>query len=280
MFSLLNQNCNFKKMGYQKVRKVVAEARKHLNLAISLAERQLRKGRHFLFEHSLTARSWMEPAMKKLMRNRKVTAVECDQCMYGCTAMDSDGEYLPARKSTRFLTTSQGMALRLHHKCYRSHSHVPLRGKNPSEASFYPVELRLSILRGMRDQADSDANDKMDVDSEINVAELKASKFSDDAVMSVATICAEVPRRKEEQPKVAKLKLKDGSTRIVDLAKCLKPRYMDEYTREELPLSRVAEAIADELSWLNEKVWEEVPKEQVQLEDDDIIVLNLSDTFY
>ena len=60
---------------------------------------------------------------------------------------------------------------------------------------------------------------------------------------------AQVHRRKDKQPKVAKLKLKDGSTRIVDLAKCLKPRYMDESTREEVPISQIAEAIADELSW-------------------------------
>ena len=184
-------------------------------LSLSLAERQLRDGRHFLFEHPLTAKSWIEPCLIQLKRRPNVVSTECDQCMYGCVAMGAGGEYTPARKSTRFLTSSPLMAQRLSTKCDKSHSHVPLLGKNLSEASFYPVQLRLSILRGMRDQADAEDCKKwprpfvqQSDDPELEASTMRASQFQDDISMSIASIVAEAHRRKEEIPRVAKFKFK------------------------------------------------------------------------
>ena len=47
------------------------------------------------------------------------------------------------------------MAARLNVTCDGSHDdHTPPHGKALAETTFYPMKLRIEILRGMRDQAD------------------------------------------------------------------------------------------------------------------------------
>ena len=271
-FSMINHNLNVPKMDPVKVAKMMKEARKHLSFAASMAERQLRAGKHFLFEHPFTAKSWKEPCIQRLLRRPNVCTVKSDQCMFGCVAKTSSGQQLPARKSTRFMTSSVKMAQRLDIQCDRNHTHIPLNGKNLANASFYPEQLRLAVLRGMRDQADMEDRNEPNIDDERNLAEVRAYQCRSDLAKSVAALCAEAHKMKEELPVVADFKLRDGTVRKVDLSATMKSKYVDEYTREELPLAQVRDAIADELSWLNDEVWEGSWKHDVDLEDDAIVV--------
>ena len=104
------------------------EAMKHLNFAASMAERQLRAGKHFLFEHPFTATAWKEPCLQRLLRRLNILVVKGDQCMYGCLSKGPEGN-MHARKSTKFMTSSPFMAARLSRTCGKSHVHVALRGK-------------------------------------------------------------------------------------------------------------------------------------------------------
>ena len=93
--------------------------------------------------------------------------------MYGCTAKIK-GASMPARKSTRFMPSSPFMAARLNRTCDGSHDHVALHGKALSEAAFYPVQLRIAILRGMRDQADHEYRLMSEEDDVVNLESLRA----------------------------------------------------------------------------------------------------------
>ena len=52
----------------------------------------------------------------------------------------------------------------------------------------------------------------------------------------------------------------------------MKDRYLDEYTREPLPIDMLRDAMHDEVAWLNEHVWLGVPEEEARAEKDAIIV--------
>ena len=134
--------------------------------AVSMAFSQIKAGKYFLFEHPASASSWKDPWMERLARAPGVIKVTADQCMYGLTATAPGGEVNPARKPTTFLTNSFSMAQQLSARCDGSHSHTPLHGKQLEAAAFYPVKLRLAILRGMRDTADMEWIKSQDADDQ------------------------------------------------------------------------------------------------------------------
>ena len=75
---------------------------------------------------------------------------KCDQCMYGCkTAEARNSPPMAAKKPTKFLSNSAEMLNKLGRRCDGSHEHKQLRGKDLSEAAFYPDGLVLSIIKGM-----------------------------------------------------------------------------------------------------------------------------------
>ena len=67
---------------------------------------QLCGGRHFLHEHPETARSWADEQIQGILNDPAVGSVVGHQCMYGQTAPTANGERLPARKATRWMSSA------------------------------------------------------------------------------------------------------------------------------------------------------------------------------
>ena len=92
--------------------------------------------------------------MLSLLAQPRVKSCVSDQCEYGLTTWNAAGEYVPAKKPTRWATTSDQMLHRLSQRCTGKHKHEHLLGGKAASAAFYPLPLITSILRGMRDTAD------------------------------------------------------------------------------------------------------------------------------
>ena len=139
-------------MDPETVKKKLEEGRIHLKFVARLYRRQLAAGRHFVHEHPAGAQSWKEECMKQLMATRGVQTVVSHQCEYGLTSADAQGVQRPVKKPTRWMSSSDAMIQRLSKRC-SGHVHQQLVGGRAAQAAFYPLELVLEILRGMRDQA-------------------------------------------------------------------------------------------------------------------------------
>ena len=93
-----------------------------------------------------------------------VSIVTTDQCMHGLLSKDKNGEKVPARKTTRFMTSSLQMANLLQTRCDKGHLHQPLEGSRCAEAAYYPLKQIRTILQGMRNT--KDAKDQLRNDAE------------------------------------------------------------------------------------------------------------------
>ena len=128
----------------------------HLHFVISLYKMQLEGKRHFLHEHPAGATSWRDAQMVKLLRQPGVRCVVSDQCMYGLKTPGQNGKLVPAKKPTKWATSSIYMANRLSTRCDGSHKHQHLMSGRAAAAAYYPAGLITSILGGMRDTADAE----------------------------------------------------------------------------------------------------------------------------
>ena len=101
---------NYPKMDAAKVKQLKREGHRHLQFCVSLYRRQLTLGRHFLHEHPASAGSWKDPSVQTLCRVPMVKLTEVDQCAFGLTTPSAvDGSPIPAKKTTRFMTSSSHM---------------------------------------------------------------------------------------------------------------------------------------------------------------------------
>ena len=85
----------------------------------------------------------------------------------------------------------------------------------------------------MRDEADLDDGHEMNKDPGIDLAEMRAFQCRNDMAKSVAAVCAEAHRVKEEIPDVTPFKLQDGTEKKINMSDTMKPKYIDEYTLED-----------------------------------------------
>ena len=157
-FTLMNRNCNYPRMDPDEVAIRIREGQQHLRFAAEICRYQLRMGRHVAHEHPATAASWQEPELEALARHPRVITTTCHQCMYGLVTPAEGGGVLPARKATRWMTSSRQMASRLQRICDKTHEHQALDSGRPAAAAFYPEELIAELLRGMRDTHDAEAS--------------------------------------------------------------------------------------------------------------------------
>ena len=91
-FSILNVGMNYPKMKPEDVEAKLRYGRRHLHFMISLYQVQLAAGRHFLHEQPSSALSWKDPVMLKLLSHFHVMTNVSDQCEYGATSLNSQGE--------------------------------------------------------------------------------------------------------------------------------------------------------------------------------------------
>ena len=97
---------NIPKMGEQERKRRDVEAKALLHFAREIYQFKRAGGRHFLREHPAGARSWADEEMVKLMKDYRVGSVVGHQCQYGQWARGDDGERVPARTATRWLSSA------------------------------------------------------------------------------------------------------------------------------------------------------------------------------
>ena len=124
------------------------DAVRMVNVAVKMAEIQLDGGRHFVFEHPLTASSWRLPSLQRLRRRAGVLETVIHQCRYGLVSEDREG-LAPAKKPTRLLTSSTAIRDELCLRCDGGHRHVQLISGRPAAAQTYPPGLCEAIVRGV-----------------------------------------------------------------------------------------------------------------------------------
>ena len=129
-------------------RKSWVEAVGMVNIAMKIAEMQLDAGRHFIFEHPLTASSWRLPSLKRLRQRAGVCETVLHQCMYGLESKDKEG-VAPAKKATRILCSSTAVRDQLSRRCDGNHRHVQLISGRPAAAQEYTPELCRAMVDGV-----------------------------------------------------------------------------------------------------------------------------------
>ena len=119
-----------------------------VNVAVKMAEIQLNAGRHFLFEHPLTAASWRLPSLRRLRQRAGVCECHFHMCAYGLTST-ANGVIGPARKATRVLTSSTAIRDQLQRRCPGDHQHIQIISGRPAAAQEYPEFLCEAVIHGV-----------------------------------------------------------------------------------------------------------------------------------
>jgi hypothetical protein len=136
-------------------------AKEHLKFVVELYREQIRGGRYFLHEHPAYATSWQTEEIEKLLNEKSVVRVTCDQCMYGCEAEDGS----PIKKPTSFMSNAEELTKELVARCHGKSSqcgrpeggtHKQCRGKTARLAAMYHFKLCRAILVGFRRQLQHD----------------------------------------------------------------------------------------------------------------------------
>ena len=125
------------------------KSRRIIKTGIKMAEDQIERGDHLVWEWPANNHAWREPEMKKFLQKmaRKgiLHVATLDGCMMGVKAPDT-GE--PMRKQWRIVTTSLEMKRRLSIRCDKSHHHVECIGHDrPRQSGFYPARMCKTIAQ-------------------------------------------------------------------------------------------------------------------------------------
>ena len=190
------------------------------------------EGRHFLHEHPATATSWSDPWIEHLLKHPKVSSIVSDQCEYGLLTPDANGLLTPAKKPTRWMSSSPRMIHRLSRRCSGDHAHQHLVGGRAKAAENYFIELVTEIIRGVRDTADAEDKWGHECSDEISQKLRSAGVLHDVTNASVAAAYRAEDMESFTEQLTVKLKYADGRTGSTDLV--FKYSYRDEHTNEQL----------------------------------------------
>ena len=242
-----NVNVNFPKMDPAVVQRRRAQARILLNFAAEIYELQRAASRHFLHEHPETADSWDEPCMRRLMARSGVGMVVGHQCEMGLVTEDKDG-WAPAKKATKFMSTSTEVLVRLDRKCKGIHKHRHLEGKSRTEAAAaYPRRMCRLILQGIDAQRRREGkvmpeHVERELDRGCGIYSLKPEEIGE---QMEPEIDEEVIKTRHESEG-----LEDWTPEV----------HTDNVTGEVLPAHLVAAARSEEIKFMEDwEVWDVVP---------------------
>ena len=103
------------------------------------------------------ATSWREPEIEKILKREGVSKVIADQCQLGQPTDEGD----QLKKPTGFMSNAPVLPNNLTRRYFGRHGlctrpqggrHVECLGKKAQRAAIFQEELRMAILRGLRDQ--------------------------------------------------------------------------------------------------------------------------------
>lgn len=103
MYSIMQRNCNQKKMDPKDWDRQMEEADDHLDFSMNLIIEQGKAKRKFIFEHPSGAASWKKDTVQRVLEEvPDATIVSFAQCRFGLKAPNDQ----PLQKLTKFLTNS------------------------------------------------------------------------------------------------------------------------------------------------------------------------------
>jgi hypothetical protein len=243
-YSILTQS-NYSRMDPMKVARRKAEAEVLLHFAMQVYEVQLKAGRHFLHEHPQSASSWQDLRMAKMLKHPRVNTVVAHLCQYGMKTKGNDGLWYPAKKATRFASSSEEVLQMLDRKCDGAHVHHHLTQGRAKHAAVYPPELCRAILRGiekqrLREGAKRPSHAEMQVDRGRGVFSLQ----DNDEKIELAEDARQEELMHESEA----------------LSKVGQAQYFDNLSGSALPPRLVEKARKEEIDFMVDwEVWEEVP---------------------
>ena len=124
------------------------QGKRHLEFACSLARLQIERGGRVLFEYPLAASE--EPCLWKLRSIDGMRCVRCDQCQFGMTSVDSEGNVGLACKATGLMTNDEYMAEAVDRHCFGGDDHIQLLSGRAKSCEKYPSQLVAEIVRALR----------------------------------------------------------------------------------------------------------------------------------
>ena len=176
--------------------------------------------------------------MLALLDLPNVDTVVSDQCEYHLYTTGPNGERMLAKKPTKWASTSPQMLHRLRRRCRGDHTHQRLEGGRAAAAAFYPDDLILEILRGVKDTCECENPDHDDVADRV-VAGVAQSNSGVSGPGFEPTIEQRVRKEGIATPEalnLSKVRFADGRT--VDLQWSFRDSYKDEPTSPKYPGSR------------------------------------------
>ena len=135
-------------------------------------------------------------------------------------------------------------------------------GGRAAAAAYYPNELVLNILRGMRDTADLAWRSSHEEDASVMEATAMAGALRNEPTFNLAAAMKDEAVRDAVKKFELTVKFADGSQRTVNPDGHVKDRYLDEYTNEVLPHGHAQAGIVNELQYLLDQVIDAVPIEE------------------
>ena len=122
------------------------------------------------------------------MEHTRVKTVVSDQFEYGLTTMDSSGNPVATKKSTRRVTTSEQPRHRLSKRCSRTHRPEPLLGGKTAAAARYPMPQSVELRRSTRVRADAGSEQQSDISFNGALHAARAAVFRDQPLSPAAAL--------------------------------------------------------------------------------------------
>ena len=132
----------------EKLTELREQGKRHLEFACSPARLQIEQGGRVLFEYPLAASEG--PCLWKLRSIDGMRCVRCDQCQFGMTSVDSEGNVGPACKATGFMTNDEYIANAVNRQCFGGHDHIQLLSSGAKYCEKYLPRLVAAKLRALR----------------------------------------------------------------------------------------------------------------------------------
>ena len=159
---------------------------------------------------------------------------------------------MPAKKPTKWASSSPHMLKRLSRRCQKDHVHQHLVGGRAKAAEDYPLELITDILRGIRNTADFEEQWGDETEETLVNAMLTTGLLHDVKLSSLVAAYRAQDLKEETERLEVSFKHKNGKIEHMDLK--FKDTYKDEYTCEDLPIGHVRLAMQEELAYFCDNV--------------------------
>ena len=133
------------------------EAVSHLEFCCEVYLWQYWRGKKFLHEHPLSARSWSYPCVSRLLELEGVERRTGHQCPFGQECEDKDGVTKPVLKPTGWMSNCPEILDEICLRCSNEgspegarHEHTHLEGGRAKAMERYTPQMIKAILRGLR----------------------------------------------------------------------------------------------------------------------------------